>query len=40
MILRNKLNYTDKNIEEKVQPHQPSLLMVFLTQMLKYLGFV
>ena len=30
--LRNKLNYTHKNVGAKVQRHQPSLLMVSPTQ--------
>ena len=38
--LRNKLNYTHTKIGAKVQPHQPSVLIVYPTQMLKYLRFV
>ena len=38
-FFRNKLNYTHKKIGEKVQPHQPSVLMFYPTQMLKYLPF-
>ena len=34
LVLRNKLNYTPTNIEPKVQPHQPSVLIVYPTQML------
>ena len=37
LVLRNKLNYNHTNAGAKVQPHQPSVLIVFLTQMLKYL---
>ena len=40
VVLRDKLNYTQTNVGAKVQPHQPSLLIVFLSQMLKYLRFV
>ena len=28
LVLRNKLNYSDTKIGEKVQPHQPSVLIV------------
>ena len=31
--------YTHKNVGAKVQPHQPSILVVFPTQLLKYLRF-
>ena len=31
--LRKKLNYTHRNVGANVQPHQPSVLIVFLTQM-------
>ena len=37
LVLRSKLKHTHKNVGAKVQPHQPSLLIVFPTQMLKYL---
>ena len=40
LVLRNKLDYTHTNVDAKVQPHQPSVLIVFQTQMLKYLRFV
>ena len=32
--MKKKLNYTHTNVEAKVQPHQPSLLMVPPTQLL------
>ena len=35
-VLRNKLNYTHTKIEAKVEPHQPSVFIVYPTQMLKY----
>ena len=38
--LRNKLNYTHTNVGAKVHSHQPSVLIVFPTQMLKHLRFV
>ena len=38
LVLRNKLNYTHTKIGPKDQPHQPSVLIVDSTQMLK-LGF-
>ena len=38
LVLRNKLNYTLTKIGAKVQPHQPSVLIVYSTQMLK-VGF-
>ena len=38
-FFRNKLNCTHTNIGAKVQPHQPSILSVYPTQMLKYLRF-
>ena len=31
-MLRNKLIYTHTNVGAKVQPHQPSLIIVFPTQ--------
>ena len=34
LVLRNKLDYTHTNVYAKVQPHQPSVLIVFPTQML------
>ena len=34
-VLRNKLNYTHTNFGAKVQPHQPSLLIVLSNQMLR-----
>ena len=39
LVLRKKLNYTHTKIEAKVQPHQPSVLIVYPThwEMLKYL---
>jgi len=39
LVLRNKLNYTHTNIGAKVQPHQPSVFIVYLIQMLMYLRF-
>ena len=40
LLLRNKLSYTHRKIGAKVQSHQPSVLIVYPTQMLKYLRFV
>ena len=40
LVLRDKLNYTQTNIGVKLKPHQPSFLIVFPNQMLKYLRFV
>ena len=37
LVLRNKLNYSHTKIRAKVQPHQPSILFVYPTQMLNYL---
>ena len=34
LVLRNKLDYTHPNVHAKVQPHQPSVLIVFPTQIL------
>ena len=39
-FMKKKLNYTRTNVGAKVQPHQPSFLIVFPTQMLKYLLFI
>ena len=33
LVLRNKLDYTYTNVHAKVQAHQPSVLIVFPTQM-------
>ena len=38
--LRNKLNYTHTNVGAKVQPHELSVLIVYPTQLLKYVRFV
>ena len=38
--LRIKLNYSQRNVGAKVEPHTPSILIVFPTQMLQYLRFV
>ena len=38
-VLRNKLNYTHTNIGAKVEPREPSVLIVYPTQMLKHLRF-
>ena len=35
LVLRDKLNYTHTEIGAKVQPHQPPVLIVYSTQMLK-----
>ena len=35
LVLRNKLNHTHTNVAAKVQLHQPSLLIVFPSQILK-----
>ena len=40
LVLREKLNYTQKNIRAKVKRHQPSFLIFFLYWMLKSLRFV
>ena len=40
LVLRDKPNYRQTNVGSKVQPHQPSLLIVFPNQILKYLRFV
>ena len=40
LVLRDKLNYTQTNIRAKLKPHQPSFLILFPNQMLKYLRFV
>ena len=40
VVLRHKLNYTHTNVGAKVQPHQPSLLIVFPNQILKLLRFI
>ena len=40
LVITNKLNYTHTKVGAKVQPHQPSLLIVFPTKMLKYLRFL
>ena len=37
---QTEYNYTHTNVGAKVQPYEPSLLIVFATQMLKYLRFV
>ena len=37
LVLRDKLNNSQTNVGAKVQPHQPSLLIVFSSQMLKCL---
>ena len=34
LVFRNKLDYTHTNVDAKVQPHQPSVLIVFPTQIL------
>ena len=39
LVLRNKLNYAHTKIGSQLQPHQPSVLVVYPTQMLKYLRF-
>ena len=39
-VLRHKLNYTPTNVGAKVQPHQPSVLIVFPNQILKLLRFI
>ena len=39
LVLGRKLNYTHTNVKLKVQPHQLSVLIVFPTQMLKYVRF-
>ena len=39
LVLRSKLNFSHTKIGGKVQPHQPSVLIVYPTQMLKYLRF-
>ena len=36
LVLRNNLDYTDTNFRAKVQPHQPSVLIIYPTQLLKY----
>ena len=38
-VLGNKLNYIHINVKLKVQLHQPSVLTVFPTQILKYVRF-
>ena len=40
LVLRIKLNYSERNVGVKVEPHTPSILLVFPTQMLQYLRFV
>ena len=40
LVLENKLNYTHSIVGVKVQAHQSSVLIVYPTQMLKYLRFV
>ena len=40
LVLKNKLNHTHTNVGARVQPHQPSVLVAFATQMLNYLRFV
>ena len=40
LVLREKPNYSQITVGAKVQAHQPSLLIVFPNQMLKYLRFV
>ena len=40
LVLRNKINYTQANAGAKVPPHTHSVLIVFPTQMLKYLRCV
>ena len=40
VVLEKKLNYTHSNVGVKVQPHQSSVLIVYPTQVLKYLRFV
>ena len=40
LVLRIKLNYSQRNVGAKVEPHTPSILIVFPTQMLQYLRFV
>ena len=37
LVLGNKPNYTHLNVGVKVQPHQPSVLVVYPTHLLKYL---
>ena len=39
-FMKKKLNYTHTNVGAKVQPHQPSFLIVFPTEMFNYLRFV
>ena len=39
LVLGNKLNYTHTNVKLKGQPYQTSVLIVFPTQMLKYVRF-
>ena len=40
LLLRDKLSYTHTKVGVRVQPHQRLVLIVFPTQMLKYLRFV
>ena len=40
LLLRDKLSYTHTKVGVRVQPHQPLVLIVFPTQMIKYLRFV
>ena len=40
LVLRNKLDNTHGNVDAKLQRHEALVLIVFPTQMLKYLGFL
>ena len=40
LALRIKLNYSQRNVGAKVEPHTPSILIVFPTQMPQYLRLV
>ena len=37
---KKQTEFTHTNVGAKVQPHQPSFLIVFPTEMFKYLRFV
>ena len=40
LVLRIKLNYSQRNVGAKVEPHTPSVLIVLPTQILQWLRFV